>query len=310
MTLRQFRIFIAVASSESISKAAEELYLSQPTVSAAIREIEHHYGTRFFERIRQRLRITEEGKEFLSYAVHLMDLYDEIENVFQNPDYAGILRIGATANIGSFYLPPLIVKFRSRFPEIRIHVRVAPTEKVEKMILDSRLDLAVAGGIFHSPLIGQVPLFHECYEAVCSPDHEMAGRTVTLGEFMRQPLLFRERDSGSFEAFHAAVTQFGRDVKPAWESYSQEALLEAACFGLGVTILPQRLAEREFLRGRLARICLSDFSFRNTFCLVYHRQKYRSASMKKFADFLLEELGEEQIRNREERKDSPISRGN
>ncbi len=198
MTIRQFRIFIAVASSESISRAAEELYLTQPTVSAAIREIERHYGTRFFERINQRLRITEAGKELLNYAVHLMDLYDEIENVFQNPDSAGVLRVGATPNIGSFYLPELIAEFQEAFPQIRVNVRVGPTEQVEKTLLDSSLDLAVAGGIFHSPLIEQTPLFHERYEAVCSPGHVMAGRTVTLSEFMEQPLLFRERDSGSF----------------------------------------------------------------------------------------------------------------
>lgn len=290
MTIRQFRIFIAVASSESISRAAEELYLTQPTVSAAIREIERHYGTRFFERINQRLRITEAGKELLNYAVHLMDLYDEIENVFQNPDSAGVLRVGATPNIGSFYLPELIAEFQEAFPQIRVNVRVGPTEQVEKTLLDSSLDLAVAGGIFHSPLIEQTPLFHERYEAVCSPGHVMAGRTVTLSEFMEQPLLFRERDSGSFEAFHAAVAQFGKDVEPAWESYSQEALVEAACRGLGVTILPQRLAEREFGKKRLARIVLSDFSFRNTFYLVRHRQKFRSSAMEKLTEFLLRKL--------------------
>ena len=79
MTIRHFRIFIAVASYESITKAAEALYLTQPTVSVAVRELEEHYGTRFFERINQRLKITEEGKSLLSYASHLIALYDEIE---------------------------------------------------------------------------------------------------------------------------------------------------------------------------------------------------------------------------------------
>ena len=86
------------------------------------------------------------------------------------------------------------------------------------------------------------------------------------------------------------MAQFGKDVEPAWESYSQEALVEAACRGLGVTILPRKLAEREFAGKRLARIVLSDFSFRNTFYLVRHRQKFRSSAMEKFTEFLLRNL--------------------
>ena len=79
MSIRHFRIFIAVAEEENITKAAKKLYLTQPTVSIAIKEIEEHYGARFFERINQRLHITEEGKRFLDYAKHFIAMYDEME---------------------------------------------------------------------------------------------------------------------------------------------------------------------------------------------------------------------------------------
>ena len=92
MTIRHFRIFIAVANTESITRAAQALYVSQPTVSVAIRELEQHYGTRLFERISQRLKITEAGRALLGYATHLISLYDEMEATFQNPDSHGLLR--------------------------------------------------------------------------------------------------------------------------------------------------------------------------------------------------------------------------
>lgn len=82
MSIRHFRIFIAVAEEENITKAAKKLYLTQPTVSIAIKEIEEHYGARFFERINQRLHITEEGKRFLDYAKHFIAMYDEMEIAF------------------------------------------------------------------------------------------------------------------------------------------------------------------------------------------------------------------------------------
>ena len=297
MTLRQLRIFAAGASAESITKAAEELYLTQPTVSVAIREMERHYGTRLFERINQRLRITEEGKALLSYASHLLDLYDEMEKMFQNPDSRGSLRVGASLNVGSCYMPGLLRDFQRRFPGIRVQMHVNTTGVIEKLLLENEADLAVAGGLFHSPFVELVPLFSERYEAVCSPEYPLAGRTTELREFMEQPLLARERGSGAFEAFQAALSQFGRAVEPAWESNSQEALLEAACSGLGVTILPRKLAEREFERKRLARVVLSDFSFQNTVYLARHKHKYLSPGMKLFSDFVQECLAKQRPQN-------------
>ena len=95
MTLRHFRIFIEVASAGSITQAARNLYLTQPTVSTAVRELEEHYGTLFFDRINQRLRITGEGRRFLDYARHFIQMYDEMELAFSNSGISGVLRIGA-----------------------------------------------------------------------------------------------------------------------------------------------------------------------------------------------------------------------
>ena len=99
MTIRHFRIFIAVASSESITQAARQLYISQPTVSVAIKELEDHYGTRFFERLNQRLKITEAGQSLLNYATHFISLFDDMEKIFQNPPaFSGILSGGENPN--------------------------------------------------------------------------------------------------------------------------------------------------------------------------------------------------------------------
>ena len=123
MSIRHFRIFIAVAEEENITKAAKKLYLTQPTVSVAIKEIEEHYGARFFEGINQRLHITEEGKRFLDYAKHFIAMYDEMEIAFKNTDFTGRLRVGASVNIGTYYIPRLIREFRDRYPGINVQVK-------------------------------------------------------------------------------------------------------------------------------------------------------------------------------------------
>ena len=279
MSIRHFRIFIAVAEEENITKAAKKLYLTQPTVSIAIKEIEEHYGTRFFERINQRLHITEEGKRFLDYAKHFIAMYDEMEIAFKNTDFTGRLRIGASVNIGTYYMPGL-----------KVQVKINTTAVVEKELLDGKLDLAFVGGTIQSEYIIAEPLFYEKYTAICTPNHPMAGKTVLLEEFMKEPLLFREESSGAYEVFQSAVNQTGLTVTPVWESTSQTTLMEAVHYGLGVTILPEQMIKREIREGRLAQITFSDFSFQNTIHIAYHHNKYLSPSIKNFI-LLVKTLG-------------------
>ena len=245
MSIRHFRIFIAVAEEENITKAAKKLYLTQPTVSVAIKEIEEHYGARFFERINQRLHITEEGKRFLDYAKHFIAMYDEMEIAFKNTDFTGRLRVGASVNIGTYYIPRLIREFRDRYPGINVQVKINTTAVVEKELLDGKLDLALVGGTIQSEHIVAEPLFYEKYTAICAPEHPMAGKTVPLEEFMKEPLLSREKSSGAYEVFQSAVNQTGLTVTPVWESTSQTTLMEAVHYGLGVTIVPERMIKRE-----------------------------------------------------------------
>ena len=219
MTIRHFRIFIAVASTESITKAAQLLYVTQPTVSVAIREMEQHYGTRFFDRINQRLHITEEGKALLSHATHLISIYDDIETSFQNPDALGILRIGASVNVGSYYLPEYIELFEQQLPNIRTQVRISTTEVIETLLLENQLDLGIVGGIIHSPFIKLSPIFSEAHVAVCCPTHSMAGK-------------------------------------------------------------------KEVSKNQLAQIHISDFSFQNTVCLAYHKNKFISPAMQNFINLV------------------------
>ena len=265
-------------------KAAEILMITQPTVIRAIRELEDHYGTRFFEHTSQRLKITDEGKAFLEYATNLLGLYDDAEQVLQDPAAKGTLRIGASVSVGIYYIPALIRDFNRKFPNVTVQVRVNKTEAVEKMLLEHQLDLAIVGDVIRSEMIRVISLFVENHIAVCAPDHSLADQTVTLQQFLEQPLLFHERNSGAFESFSMAVSQAGYTAEPAWESSSTEALLEAVRCSLGVTVLPERLAKEEIRHGNMSRIYLSDFTFRSNVCLAYHKNKYISSVMRYFIE--------------------------
>lgn len=282
MTLRHFRIFIEVASAGSITQAARNLFLTQPTVSATIRELEEHYGTLFFDRINQRLRITGEGRRFLDYARHFIQMYDEMELAFSNSGISGILRIGASTNVGICYMPHLMQIFGERYSHACTQLHIQSTSQTEAMLLNSSLDLAIVGGTIHSEQITLTPLFQEHYTAICSSRYPMAGQTISINEFMKEPLLYREEGSTSYEVFQNAIRQTGCEVTPVLKSSSQEAILEAVRHGLGVTILPASMIEPEWERGEISQIYFSDFSFQNTVHLAWHKSKFLSTVMQDF----------------------------
>ena len=108
MTLRHMKILVEVYRQNSVTKAAQALHLSQPSVSLALRELEDYYGVTLFERVGRRISPTECGREFYGYAVHVVSLMDELETRMRNWDAIGTVRIGATVTIGTYLLPELV----------------------------------------------------------------------------------------------------------------------------------------------------------------------------------------------------------
>ena len=120
MTLRHLRIFITVYQKESITRAADDLHMTQPAVSLAIKELESRYQIRLFDRIGKRIYITEQGKWLYEYALHIVSLFDEMEERVKTWNNKGGLRIGSSITIGNFILPKLVCEFQKQYPEIEV----------------------------------------------------------------------------------------------------------------------------------------------------------------------------------------------
>ena len=129
MTLRHMKILVAVYQKGSVTRAAEALHLSQPSVSLAIKELEDYYGVELFTRMGRRIVPTECGNAFYGYAVHLVSLMDELETQMRNWDTLGTVRIGATITIGTVLLPGLVKQFQEEFPELKVEIRVCPAAR-------------------------------------------------------------------------------------------------------------------------------------------------------------------------------------
>lgn len=302
MTLRHIRIFLAVCDHDcNVTRAAQALYMAQPAVSAAIRELEEEYGVRLFDRISRRFSITEAGRRFYQYARQMDALYGDMDREMRGWNTRGLLRVGCSITVGSRMMPEIVRTFGEDHPETEVQVVVEQSEQLEKRLLRNDLDFAVLEGIVHEPgLVGEEFLEDELLPVTAAGEF-IPWETLALPVFQQQRFLLREKGSGTREIFDRVTGEAGFSVSPAWESASNTALIRAAETGLGVAVLSRRLTEEKVRQGVLCPLRVEGLSFRRQFLIAYHRNKYRSPAAGAFME-LCRKQGETVCKTFEESK--------
>lgn len=277
MTLRHLRIFVAVADCGKMSLAAKRLFISQPTVSQAVAELESYYGSRFFERLNKKLFITEAGQQLLSYARHILALYDEMELQLQYTSEHRSLKVGATITVGICLLTEMINAFEAGHPSFQVDAYVDNTSVIEDKLLRSELDLGLVEGRIKSPDILATPFMEDELVLICGPGHPLAqAAKVTAGQLQGQPFILRERGSGTRELFMGYLQEHGVEVYEKWECHSSASIKSAVAGGQGLSVLSRRLVEQEAQTKQLHILSLEDAKLVRPFSLAYHKNKFLS----------------------------------
>ena len=284
MTIRHMIIFRTVCENGyNSTKSAEVLHMTQPAVSLAIKELEQYYGVHLFDRIGRRLKITDAGQHFLQYAIHISDLFSDMETGLRDWDSKGILRIGATITIGSQFLPNYVKAFSELCPELDVRVTVEQSERLEQKILANELDCALIEGIAHDSNIVSEAYMEDHLSVICGTDKGWTqGQVISIEDFQRQRFLLREKGSGTREVFNRVVEQAGIHVTPVWEAMSTTALVNAAINGLGIAVLPHRMILPALRQGLIYTVKVEGLSFSRNFHIIHHKDKFLTASAKKF----------------------------
>ena len=286
MTLRHMIIFRTVCESDCNStKAAETMHMTQPAVSLAIRELEQYYGIRLFDRIGRRLQITEAGRLFLQYAIHISDLFSDMETGLRDWDSKGILRIGASITIGSQFLPGYVKAFSEACPDIDVRVIVEQSERLEQKLLANEIDFALIEGIAHQPCLLSEAYMEDRLSVICSVSKGWAqGQTISIEEFRNQRFLLREKGSGTREVFDRETANAGIHVIPAWEAMSTTALVNAVINDLGIAVLPHRMILPALNQGLIYTVNVQGLVFRRNFHIIRHKDKFLTASAGRFIE--------------------------
>ena len=291
MTFRHLKIFIAVAQTGSMSAAARELYIAQPTVSQVIAEIENEYGIRLFERLSRRLYITREGRQLLDYARHITALFEEMERDLHYASRNRTLRVGATITVGSCVLPTLVARFEAENPSDTVEVLVDNTRVIEEKILSSELDFGLVEGDVTEPDLLSRPVLRDELVLICAEGHPFCSRTrITMAGLEGEPFVLREPGSGTREQFEAELEHRGIHVRAKWVCHSADSILEAVARGQGLSVISRRLAEQALPIKKLRILPIQDAELSRTFNLVYHRNKFLSEPIQAFFQLLSGEM--------------------
>ena len=288
MTLRHFRIFIAVCENNSMTAAGKKLHMTQPSVSIAIRELEENYGVKLFDRVSRRLYITETGKQLLAYATHIVSLADEVEVGIKDWDSFGTLRVGASVAIGFGILPSYVKAFEEENPSVRVNVAVNDTKTIEEYILSNTVDIALIEGNVNSPNIEQIKFMDDELILVCSTEHPFSSYDeIDLDMLDGQDFILRERGSDDREFFESFLAANELEINIRWESISIIIIFEAVKAGLGLTILPEVIVKAGVSLGNVHMIKIKNVSLKRQFSIIYQKNKFLTKSAKKFINLCI-----------------------
>ena len=179
-TLRQLKTFIATAEYRKMSEAAKQLYISQPTVSQIISDLEKEYGVLLFERYPRELKLTVAGELFFHSAKEIVETYEKLELNMRSVAQQRCLKVGATLTIGNTLMAELIEQLGEYYSDINVSVRVDNTEHLEEKLVHNELDVALVEGIITREEIVTVPVMVDTLYLVCGKKHPFANKkTVT-----------------------------------------------------------------------------------------------------------------------------------
>lgn len=274
MTIRHMKIFVAVYQNESITRAAEQLYMTQPAVTRAIQELERNYGVRLFERINQRLSTTEAGRKLYAYALHIIDSFDHIDTELKNWDQLGVIRIGASTTLGSILLPRMIKEFQKTHPGIALKCMITNGTRLQQKLENNELDFALIEGKIANDNLVIEPFSEDRLILLLPPDSRLAKKEkVTLKDLRQEPLLLSEKDSVSRILVERIFALHNMTVEPMMESISTHAIVQSVHQGIGISFLPERLVHHSVESGFIASRPVEEESFIRTNYIAWHKNK-------------------------------------
>lgn len=276
MDVQELEAFWWIAQTGSFNRAAERLYLTQPSVTARIQALEKEIGQTLFERKPRGVRLTDAGRVLLPHAERVLQSIRKARQAMSDLETAsgGSLTVGSALTVSTYTLPDILAKFKSSFPAVEVSVRTGRSQQIQQLVLEDTVQL----GLVHSPLashhdIEAIPLYSEPIVLVIHPGHPVANlQQANAEQLAGESFITSDRSSG----YWAMVEQFwastGFAPNVTMELDSIEATKRMVMCGLGLTMLPQGTVEAELRTRQLVAVPMAGASHLQRQTLLIHRR--------------------------------------
>jgi len=296
--IQALEAFWWIAQTGSFNRAAERLYLTQPSVTARIQALEKELGQPLFERRPRGVRLTDAGRALLPHAERILQDIRRAKQAVADlmTGTGGTLSVGCALTTSTYTLPQLLARYKETHPGVEITVRTGRSQQVQQLVLDDTVQLALVHAPIHPhPEIQSEPLYNEEIVMVAHPAHPLVGvGPVTADRLANEPFLTPDRSSGYWSLVEQFWAAAGVAPRITMELDSIEATKRMVLHNLGITMLPRICVEEEVRSGRLAIIPLetNQVLSRQTL-LIYRRGKIWSGIARDFLKVLEEAFGVE-----------------
>lgn len=292
-TLKQLLTFIEVARQKSVSKAAEQLFVTQPAVSMQLRQLEEAFGLALVEPLGRNIQLTDAGDEFLGHAIAAMGKLKDLEaamaaHVHMDKGHIDL----AVVSTAKYFIPMLLMRFAKQLPGVDISLRLDNRENILGMLARNEIDLVV---------MGRVPDALDCISTafatnplgmVCAPDHPLSrSKHVQFEALKDYGFVVREQGSGTRAAMERLFGQYEIQPKIVMEMPSNETIKQAVMAGMGISFLSMRTVRHELAAGHLALIDVNGLPLVGKWFVANLAQKKLSPAASAFKHFLIEQGG-------------------
>ena len=288
MNFRKLEIFYETALCLNMTKVAKKMYISQPSISQSIHELEEEVGAKLFDRIGKKLYLTNEGSLFLNYTRRILNLYEEGINALSeyNNNSKGKITIGASTTIGIYILPEIIKAFSEKYPDIEISIIIENTANIKSLILENKVDFAYVEGEIKSEEINKEKIWEDELVFICGNSHRWHNIDVVKAEDLsREKLIMREYGSGSREIIEYYLKSKKIDYNIFLELGNTEAIKRTVAANLGIGCISEKCIEENIKQGNLNCFRLEERKIKRDLLLITHKDKFISNNMNEFISF-------------------------
>lgn len=292
MDIKQLEIFTKIVDLKSFSKAAEAVYLTQPTVSGHIQSLEEELSTKLLDRLGREVVPTKSGKVLYEYAKRMIALRDETRQALDQlmGRMKGEIVVGGSTIPGEYLMPATIGRFRDKYPEVTVVLKIGDTADIVNKVLDGECEVGIVGSRVDDSRLEYREFVKDELVLIASPKYPLPKKgDITAKELGSIPFVMRERGSGSRMTIEKRLLEMGADpvgINVVAEMGSTEAVKQAVKAGLGVSLVSSMAVTEDLRHKTLKTLPFKGKRFLRSFYIVSHRGRTMSPIGQVFMDFL------------------------